>query len=108
MAERLIDADEARRRIIAFATGLHSEALPVDTVMMLLTQIPEVDAVPVLRCADCAYWGDEDGFRYTNDGIKFGRCVMHNYLIDGRHTGWCPDEYDFCSYGERKDGDHDG
>ena len=106
MAEkRLIDADEARRRIIAFATGLHSEVLPVDTVMMLLMQIPPVDAVEVVRCRDCTYWGDEDGKLQGSDGVLFARCKAHNYLIDGRHTGWCPSENDFCSYGERKDGD---
>ena len=27
MGQRLIDEEEARRRIIAFATGLHSEVL---------------------------------------------------------------------------------
>ena len=47
--KRLIDADEARRRIIAFATGLHSEVLPVDTVVMLLIQMPPVDAVEVVH-----------------------------------------------------------
>ena len=63
MAEkRLIDADEARRRIIAFATGLHSEVLPVDTVMMLLMQIPPVDAVEVVRCRDCKHWDSETWF----------------------------------------------
>lgn len=49
MAQRLIDDGDARRRILAFATGLHSEVLPVDAVMMLLTQIPTVDAVPVVH-----------------------------------------------------------
>ena len=56
MAEtRLISDGEARRRIIAFATGLHSVVLPVDTVMMLLTQVPTVDAVEVVRCKDCKH-----------------------------------------------------
>ena len=102
--KRLIDSDEARRRIIAFATGLHSEVLQVDNVMMLLIQIPAVDAVEVLRCRDCKHWGDEDGKLQDSDGVLFARCKVHNYLIDGRHTGWCPTENDFCSYGERKEG----
>ena len=66
---------------------------------------PTVDAVEVLRCRDCTYWGDEDGKLQGSDGVLFARCKAHNYLIDGRHTGWCPSENDFCSYGERKDGD---
>ena len=65
---------------------------------------PTVDAVEVLRCRDCKYWGDEDGKLQDSDGALCARCTVHNYLIDGRHTGWCPTENDFCSYGERKGG----
>ena len=63
---------------------------------------PTVDAVEVLRCRDCKYWGDEDGKLQRSDGVLFARCKVHNYLIDGRHTGWCPTENDICSYGETK------
>ena len=65
---------------------------------------PTIDAVPVLRCRECKYWGDEDGKLQDSDGVLYARCTVHNYLIDGRHTGWCPAENDFCSYGERKEG----
>ena len=65
---------------------------------------PTVDAVEVLRCRDCKYWSDEDGKLQDSDGALRARCKVHNYLIDGRHTGWCPTENDFCSYGERKEG----
>ena len=65
---------------------------------------PTVDAVPVVRCKDCKYWSDEDGTLPRSDGVLFARCKVHNYLLDGRHTGWCPTENDFCSYGERKGG----
>ena len=65
---------------------------------------PTVDAVPVVRCRECKYWGDEDGKLQDSDGVLFARCKIHNYLLDGRHTGWCPKENDFCSYGERKEG----
>ena len=65
---------------------------------------PTVDAVEVVRCRECKYWGDEDGTLQRSDGVLFARCKIHNYLLDGRHTGWCPTENDFCSYGERKDG----
>ena len=65
---------------------------------------PTVDAVPVVRCRECKYWGDEDGKLQGSDGALFARCKIHNYLLDGRHTGWCPTENDFCSYGERKEG----
>ena len=65
---------------------------------------PTVDAVEVVRCRECKYWGDEDGKLQNSDGVLFARCKVHNYLLDGRHTGWCPTENDFCSYGERKGG----
>ena len=70
----------------------------------ILLHAPTVDAVPVVRCRECKYWGDEDGKLQNSDGVLFSRCKIHNYLIDGRHTGWCPTENDFCSYGERKEG----
>lgn len=69
-----------------------------------INDAPTVDAVPVVRCLECKYWGDEDGKLQDSDGALFARCKVHNYLIDGRHTGWCPTENDFCSYGERKEG----
>ena len=65
---------------------------------------PTIDAVGVVRCRECKYWGDEDGKLQDSDGVLFARCKVHNYLIDGRHTGWCPTENDFCSCGERKEG----
>ena len=65
---------------------------------------PTIDAVPVVRCRECKYWSDEDGELQRSDGVLFARCKVHNYLIDRRHTGWCPTENDFCSYGERKEG----
>lgn len=65
---------------------------------------PTVDAVEVVRCRECKYWGDEDGKLQRSDGVLFARCKVHNYLLDGRHTGWCPTENDFCSYGDRKEG----
>lgn len=69
-----------------------------------IADAPTIDAEVVLRCRDCKYWGDEDGKLQRSDGVLFARCKVHNYLIDGRHTGWCPTENDFCSYGEQKDG----
>ena len=69
---------------------------------------PTVDAVPVVRCRECKHWGDEDGKLQNSDGVLFARCKIHNYLLDGRHTGWCPTENDFCSYGERKEGSYNG
>ena len=98
---RLIDADEA---IINF--GFEWDDIPptIEEFVRFLKKQPTVDAVEVVRCRDCKYWGDESGKLQHSDGVLFARCKVHNYLIDGRHTGWCPTENDFCSYGERKEG----
>lgn len=77
-------------------------------LLKILETAPTIDAVEVVRCRDCKYWGDQDGKLQNSDGEMFARCKAHNYLIDGRHTGWCPSENDFCSYGDRKDGDGNG
>ena len=97
---RLIDADRSieivRNQAIAHPHAYHL----TNYATLILQEAPTVDAVPVVRCKDCKYWGDGDGKLQRSDGVLFARCKVHNYLIDGRHTGWCPAENDFCSYGE--------
>ena len=72
--------------------------------ILRVKEAPAADVVEVVRCRECKYWGDEAGKLPRSDGVLFARCKVHNYLLDGRHTGWCPTENDFCSYGERKEG----
>ena len=94
--KRLIDAD-------AFLEKMKRTSRYFDVVFDV-EEMPTIDAVPVVRCRKCKYWDDEDGKLQCSDGVLFARCKIHNYLLDGRHTGWCPTENDFCSYGERKEG----
>ena len=102
--KRLIDANRAmeivRNQGIAHPNAYHL----TNYATLILREAPTVDAVEVVRCRECKYWGDEDGKLQDSDGALCARCTVHNYLIDGRHTGWCPTENDFCSYGERKGG----
>ena len=70
--------------------------LAIKECLSIVRRMPEA----VVRCRECKYWGDEDGKSQREDGVLFARCNVHNYLIDGRHTGWCPTENDFCSCGE--------
>ena len=49
---------------------------------------PTVDAVEVVRCRDC---------KHCNEGFCVGYHAHHDVMPD-----------DFCSYGERKDGDGNG
>lgn len=61
-----------------------------------------VDAVPVVRCKECKYWGDEAGVTVRADGVRFARCKVHNLCVSGERIGWCPTEDDYCSFGERR------
>ena len=53
---------------------------------------PTVDAVEVVRCKDCIYY-------HRQIGYGFGQCSKCRLM---------PYQEDFCSYGERKDGDGNG
>lgn len=53
----------------------------------MVADAPTVDAVPVVRCADCV--------RFRPDGNVWGRCTMAVNPMRKK---------DFCSYGVRKDG----
>ena len=52
---------------------------------------PNLDAVPVVKCKDCIYY--EKGKSYEP------------YCNHPTHGIPYPNDNDFCSYGERKDGD---
>lgn len=62
----------------------------------IIQGMPNVDAVPVVRCRDCLYWQKSSLFR--------GHTVCR-YVLD---CSVVRREDDFCSRGERKDGEaHD-
>lgn len=46
---RMIDVDEAKAKIIAFATECSSTILPIDAILMILNQIDTVDAMVVVH-----------------------------------------------------------
>ena len=105
MAKEYIEREAVKRELLSWAVSInHPEYLMRDDALHVIDSIPAADVVEAVRCRDCKYWGDEAGKLQRSDGVLFARCKVHNYLIDGRHTGWCPTENDFCSYGERKDG----
>lgn len=51
-----------------------------------------VDIEPVVRCKDCVQWHRHCGIVDSPNG----HCFTHDIEMNG---------YDFCSYGERKDGE---
>ena len=101
---RLIDANVVLAK--KFTTGL-SDAIGnyygnADVVFADdIENAPTVDAVKVVRCRDCKWYMPGDLFkdimfchRLKKDN---GKPAKYNYCAD-----------DFCSYGERKDGDGNG
>lgn len=57
--------------------------------MQVLDELPSADVEPVVRCKDCANWNSE----------------THGCLRNPSVSPWW--ENDFCSYGERTDGEQD-
>ena len=92
------------RAVVAAEAIAEKYGIPLGDLVDTFADIPAADVVEVVRCRECKYWGDEAGELQRSDRVLFARCKVHNYLLDGRHTGWCPTENDFCSYGERKGG----
>ena len=91
---RLIDSDKINYHEHTECMG-HGDFETVRTVTdKEISEIQTVDAVHVVRCKDCKFgvtpYGDEhDGWIECSN-------------IHGRQLFGCND---FCSYGERKDGD---
>ena len=104
MPKEYIKREAAIEAIMSDSPDAHYPSWYIDRIKTLNA----ADVVKVVRCRECKYWGDESGKLPRSDGVLFARCKVHNYLLDGRHTGWCPTENDFCSYGERKEGVDNG
>lgn len=81
---RLIDADKLPKY-----TGY---ALSASDVAIAVESAPTVDAVPVVRCAECRHRDPED-HKCDCGAMERQRCP---FPVD--------DDY-FCKYGERKGGD---
>lgn len=84
---RLIDADALNNLMGVSVNELF--------VKCWLDRMPTIDAVPVVRCRDCIHWYGEEGvcLKIYSDGS------VSPYAWQDRNAN------DFCSYGERKDGE---
>ncbi len=71
-------------------------------VRTIIAGMPAADVAPVVRCKDCKYY--RVGAMLAPN--KF--CFRLKHPVEDRPIGYnfAPD--DFCSHGERKDGDSDG
>lgn len=85
MAERFIEANELAE---SFKAGMITgrETFPIDYICEAIDESPTIDAVHVVRCCDCDQFDD-------------GTC---------KRTGLRVEDNDFCSYGEKKEGERNG
>ena len=129
---RQIDADELRRRIIAFSTGSNTTYLTVENIVMMINKADTVDAVPVVRCGECKFWMPEHierddgsimlyeqlprmepGMAPIEFGVNVGSyCTLCENVVthgfrDGNPSLDCTRlwrrEDDYCSRGKRRD-----
>lgn len=88
---RLIDADKL---VDALYDNEFATLCPLDEVSGVIDEAPTVDAVPVVRCKGCK-WDRPDTLLDKHWCSRLLGCM--EVRAD-----------DFCSYGERKEGDTDG
>ena len=81
---RLIDAD-------ALMECKFKNDIGYNAFCNLVKRQETVDAVPVVRCADCKHWGETDHGCHT----LLGKCG---------YTGQCTPSFNFCCFGERREG----
>lgn len=80
---RLIDVDKL---VDMLYDNEFAVLCPLDEVSGVVDACPTVDAVPVVRCKDCA-------FSHSDGWVCSGTIPPHQTVPEN-----------FCSYGERKDG----
>lgn len=94
---RLIDADALKTKSIRCETFKLTDA-PVFLKAVGTKEIdraPTIDAVEVVRCRDCKHYNPQKKSAHWENRA--------NYC--NRIVAIKTQPYDFCSYGERKDGD---
>jgi hypothetical protein len=69
-----------------------SKALSIALHDIQFVDLMPSDTIPVVRCKDCIHW--------NKDALA---CDTLPWVDSSEHENWYAD--DFCSYGERKDGD---
>ena len=102
MEKRLIDADNRIAEIKKIYCdgcdnygGVKCRACWVDDAMCLIEDATTVDAVEVVRCRDCKHRGTD-------------YCIFHIKGEPADEELLRKLDNDFCSYGERMDGDWNG
>lgn len=88
--KRLIDADALWRKFKS--EPWYDNADRDEIALPLVDEAPTVDAVEVVRCRECKHRGTDD-------------CIFHIKGEPADEELLLKLDNDFCSYGERKEGD---
>lgn len=104
---RLIDGNEFIRKLtLDTSKGFYGEFMDGSEVAYTSREIdnaienaPTIDAVPVVRCRDCK-WFNHYTMECESDDVATDHEGGASFSIN-----FGPD--DFCSYGQRKEGDHE-
>ena len=95
---RLIDADaliedieEYQKSMVFHSYGerMHFDDM-IDFAVDHIEEAPTIDAVPVIRCKDCKWWGLPEGM-YATENVK--HCELGRYMVASNG---------YCVYGEVK------
>ena len=93
---RYIDADGITSEVIAVLDENYELLIPLSEVRRAIQMTPTADVVEVVRCKDCKHL--KYGYQCYNPlGIALNNDGDAYVLVD-------PDD-DFCSYGERREGE---
>ena len=90
--KRLIDANAFLKDILTAGIGKTIIEYSESDIGYMIRKRPTVDAVPVVRCAQCKH------FKRNLENDTY--CSSVNGLTD-------PQEDDFCSYGEKRGSEHE-
>ena len=91
---RLVDADKLLTNAIAISNYKGQVTWSAVSTVDILTA-PTVDAVEVVRCRDCKHYKPQKKSAHWEN-----RAYYCNRVVTIKVQ-----PYDFCSYGERKEGD---
>lgn len=100
MAE-YIEREAVRDMLHAEIEAWGSSAEEIDALLKVndkLFEIPAADVAPVVRCKDCKWFAEVVG-KDSGKPCGYGQCNRPLCMRSLLGTD------DFCSYGERKDGD---
>ncbi len=92
--ERLIYASEMREFVLRQMRN--DNIYCANDFLDVIDEQPTVDAVHVVRCKDCIHWR------------KYDKETMCAAISSDPYEAWASEANDYCSLGERKDGEGGG